>query len=207
MKRTSVKSTSKRLSSLALMAGGFLMLASGAVWAADNQATFDLNGVSQSPSNIFSLESYNAGNIQLSKTAFLTDGTPLTSGTSVPTGTVVHFILYVDNQTGVTVTNVNLADQLDSLFAYTDIASGGTLKVASLAQNCAVLGSCDAAEELAIRNALDGTVNLVEDAEDGSLTAGWNGTDTITVGESAGNAQLDIPANTTWGVLFAVTMQ
>jgi hypothetical protein len=207
MKQTKGKSMSGRLSTLALMAGGFLMLASGAVWAAENQATFDLNGVSQSPSNIFSLESYNAGNIQLSKTAFLTDGTPLISGTSVPTGTVVHFILYVDNQTGATVTNVNLADQLDPLFAYTDIVGGGTLKVASLAQNCTTLGSCTAGEESTIRDVLDAASNLVEDAQDGNLTAGWNGTDTITVGSSAGNAQLDIPANTTWGILFAVTMQ
>jgi hypothetical protein len=196
---------------IAMLAGLMLALAAGlipfAAQAADNTATFNLNGVAQPDSNTFSLNSFNAANIALSKAAYLTDGTRLASGSGVPTGTVVHFILYVDNQTGVTVTNVNMADQLNALFQYTDIAGGGTLKVASLAQNCATLGSCTAGEELNIRNALNSAANLAEDAEDGSLTAGWDGTDTITVGSSAGNAQLDVPATTTWGVLFAVTMQ
>ena len=59
---------------IALLAGLLLLalaafLIPSAVQAADNTATFNLNGVAQPDSNTFVLNSFNAGNIALSKAA------------------------------------------------------------------------------------------------------------------------------------------
>ena len=81
--------------------------------AATNTATWDISGVTQGPAT-FDLISYNSGAVSLTKTAFLAvGGTELTDGASVPAGTEVDFMIFVNNKNLGAVNNINIADILD----------------------------------------------------------------------------------------------
>jgi len=137
---------------------------------------------------------------RLYKRAFLADGTPVADSANLPSGTRVHFLLYMNNPSATPLNNVNVADVLDPLFAYTPIASGGMLKV----DNSLATGASDAA----IYAAVSASANLAEDSVNGSLVAGYSpGTTTISAGSSAGNATLNIAPNSVWAMLFEVTLQ
>jgi len=82
----------------ALMLGVFLIL-SPVAQAADNTGTGDVAGVPAAlvDSNVFQLFSTGAA-LTLVKRAFLvSDGTPLTSGDTLPQSTNVDFMIYVNN--------------------------------------------------------------------------------------------------------------
>jgi len=162
------------------------------VLAADNDATGDVAGDTNdlTDSNVFSL---NTTVLALVKTAFLTNGTQLTSGDDLPQGTLVQFLVYVDNSTGVVVSNVNMQDVLDATFGY----QATTIKV----DNSQATG----ATEANIYAAVNATAAL-DDGVDGTDVAGIAGA-TVSAGSGAGNVQVDVAANSVWAILFTVQMQ
>lgn len=160
--------------------------------AADNTATGDIAGVDADlgNSNTFTL---NSTMLALVKAAFLNDGTPLASGTTLARGTIVKFLLYIDNTTTVAVDSVNVSDPLAAAFAY----QAGSIKV-DASQNTGATAA-------AIYAAVDGTAPIT-DAISGADVAGISGS-TISAGLSAGNAMVSVPAGKVWSMLFTVKMQ
>ena len=168
-----------------------VLLAAGAAPAADNTATGDIAGVAAAlnPSNTVTL---NTSALALVKTAFLADGTQLASGATVPAGSVVRFLIHVDNPTGVSVSDLSVEDVLAAEFRYVP----GTLRTdasqASGATAAALYAAAAAAAPLT-------------DAIDGDA-AGIAGV-TITAGSSGGNARIDLAAGSVQVLLFDATVQ
>ncbi|MEZ4648040.1 MAG: hypothetical protein R3E97_04495 [Candidatus Eisenbacteria bacterium] len=181
----------RRTVGAAAVAFAFLSMPTAELWAADNTATGDIGGVDAdlTDSNTFTL---NSSTLALVKAAFLnSSGAALSSGSSVPKGTLVDFLIYVDNTTGVGVSNVNISDPLTG-FTY----QADTIKVDN-SQNtgataAAIYASVDA------QSALD-------DAVDGVDVAGISGS-TISAGSGAGNAALNIAASKVWAILFTASV-
>jgi uncharacterized repeat protein (TIGR01451 family) len=170
-------------------------------WATDNQATGDVAGVDPDlgDSNVFAL---NTQTLALIKRAFLANGTPLLTGTTLPKGTVVKFLVYINNNTAFPVSDVSAQDVLAAGFAYT----AGTTKVDNLVPNCGLV-ACTAIEEAAIYAAVNATAAKT-DAIDGDVVSYNGGTQTIDAGnQSVANLQLDVAASKVWAMLFTVTMQ
>ena len=186
----------------ALMLGVFLIL-SPVAQAADNTGTGDVAGdaAALADSNIFQLFATPA--LGLAKTAFLTvGGTQLTSGATLPTGTLVDFMIYVDNKASVVITDTSIQDVLDPLFLY----QAGTIRFDNTHINCAG-AACIPAEEVTIyAAALGGTV--VSDPVDGPDVGSFAGV-TVDVGDEVivGNGQLDAAANRVLAVIFTVQVQ
>jgi len=182
---------SRRRAALAVVGVvGALGLAPSAARAADNTATGDVAGVDAdlTDSNTFTL---NTTTLALVKTAFR-NGTELASGAVLPRGTLVQFMIYVDNSTAFQVFDVNVSDVLDPAFVY----QAGTIRV----DNTAATGSASAAIFAAVSAAAP-----VTDGNDVD-PAGIAGT-TITAGSAGGNGQVDIAANAVYAVLFDVIVQ
>ena len=68
-------------------------------FAADNTATGDVAGERGGISPTQTRSALSTTVLALTKTAFLSDGTPLTSGDTLASGTMVKFMVYVDNPT------------------------------------------------------------------------------------------------------------
>jgi hypothetical protein len=191
---------------LAVLTGALLVAGVMPATAADNTATGDIAGAGAAltDSNTVSLTA-TAAALALYKRAFLADGTALTSGTTIPKGTLVKFMIYVDNYTAVPVVNMNVGDVLDVTatgFTY----SAGSIKVDNTVANCAAGdGTCTALEEAAIFAAIDDNAAL-DDGLDATDVAGFNTTDTISAGAGTGNLQLDVAASRVWAILFSVTI-
>ena len=168
--------------------------------AADNTGTGDINGDSDAlaNSNVFQLLS--TGALALVKTAWMTsDGSPITSGSTVPQGTSVDFMIYVNNQSSVAINDVSIQDVLDVLFVY----QTESIRVDNSVDDCGA--TCDAAEEAAIYAAASAVGNNL-DAVDGD-TSSFTGV-TVDVGNQAvGNARLDAAANKVLAVVFTVQVQ
>jgi len=168
--------------------------------AADNTGTGDINGDSDAlaNSNVFQLLS--TGALALVKTAWMTsDGSPITSGSTVPQGTTVDFMIYVNNQGSVDINDVSIQDVLDVLFVY-QIES---IRVDNSVDDCGA--TCDPGEEAAIYAAASAVGNNL-DAVDGD-TSSFAGV-TVDVGnEAIGNARLDAAANKVLAVVFTVQVQ
>ncbi len=173
-----------------------------AAMAADNTGTGDIAGDSGAltDSNTFTLNSTGAA-LALVKTAWLSDGTPLTSGSTLPTGTSVKFMIYVNNNASVAMTDVSIQDVLDPLFAF----QTGTIKVDSSVANCAAT-ACTPAEQAAIYAAVDASAALT-DAVDGDVASFTGGTTVDAGNQSQANGQLDVPANSVLALMFTVQMQ
>lgn len=199
MKQRLINIISKTMA-YALLAGMASMIISVSAFAADNTGTGDIGGVAAdlTDSNTFTL---NSTTLAITKRAFLADGTALTSGATLPRGTVVKFMLYVNNNTAVAVNDISMQDVLDATFSY----QAGTIKVDNSVANCAA-ATCTGPEEAAIYTAVNAASALTDAAGDdvASHAAG-----TINLGNSVvgTNAQLNAAANTVYAVLFTVTMQ
>jgi uncharacterized repeat protein (TIGR01451 family) len=167
------------------------MLAPGAALAADNTATGDINGVATAlnPSNTFTI---NASTLSLVKTAFLSDGTQLASGATVPAGTTVRFLIYVDNPTGVPVADLSVEDNLAAGFSYLP----GTLRTDAT--------QASGAAEPALYAAAASTSPLT-DAADGDVASIAGAL--VSAGSTGGNAQIDLAAGSVRTLLFDVTVQ
>lgn len=169
------------------------LLFPGSAMAADNVGTGDIAGDSASlnNSNTFSLFSTT---MSLNKMAFLANGSQLTSGATLPRGTEVRFVIYIDNTTNVPLTDVSVQDVLDPTFAY----QAGSMKV----DNTLASGATQAVIYSTV-NAVAGTVSDAIDANVASAVGV-----TIDVGDqNAANGQLDINANSVWAILFRTLMQ
>jgi uncharacterized repeat protein (TIGR01451 family) len=187
----------------AAIALALAVLAVDAAQAANNQGTGDIAGdaTALTASNVFVLNS--SGALTLVKRAFLGDGsnTPIASGTTLAKGTVVKFMIYMNNPSGVTVSDVSMRDVLDPLFAY----QANSIKVNN-AGACAA-AACTAAEEATIFGLVQASAALT-DAVDADTVTYTAGTRTVDAGnQNAANAQLNAAANKVLAVSFTVTMQ
>ncbi len=135
------------------------------------------------------------------KRAFQLDETPVPSGSTLPQGTPVKFLIYVNNPGG-PVADVSLQDILDSTFGW----ESGSLKFDSSLPSCAAL-SCTLAEEDSIFAAVDAGTGGTETV-DGDVVSYIAGSTTLDVGDRVqSNARLDLPGNRVWAVLFTVRLQ
>lgn len=164
----------------------------GPAMAADNVGTGDIggDGSSLNDSNTFSLFSTT---MSLNKMAFLANGTQLASGATLPRGTEVRFVIYIDNPTTFAINDVSVQDILDPTFAY----QSGSLKV----DNTLSSGATQAVIYSTV-NAVAGTVSDAIDADVASA-AGV----TVTAGNTGGNGQVDVAADSVWAILFRTLMQ
>jgi hypothetical protein len=173
---------------------GMILAASGPAMAADNQGTGDIagDGASLNNSNIFSLFTTT---LSLNKTAFLADGTQLTSGATLPHGTEVRFVIYIDNPTVFGVSDVSIQDVLEPAFTY----QAGSMKV----DNSLASGSSEAL----IYSTVNAVAATVSDAIGDDVASAVGAT--IDVGNSVvgTNSQVDVAADSVWAILFKVLMQ
>jgi len=138
------------------------------------------------------------GNLALVKKAFFSDGTPIASGATIPQGTPIKFLIYINNRTAAR-GDVSLRDILNAAFGY----QTGTLKVTNAIAACAA-DACTGLEEDGIFTAVDG-VAASSDGIDGDVVSITGAT--IDVGDAnVANGQLDINANGVWALVFDVVM-
>jgi uncharacterized repeat protein (TIGR01451 family) len=132
------------------------------------------------------------------KRSYQPDGTAIPNGTAMPQGSLVQFLLYVNNRAG-NVADVSIRDVLDPLFAYVPGSMRFTTTTA-----CA-LATCTGAEEAAIRTAAAaGTVGT--DPVNADVVSSVGGT--VDAGNgSVANAQLDVPADRVWALVFTAQVQ
>ena len=183
----------------AILAMGSLQTA----FAESNTGTGDVAGdpAALADSVAFVLSSTGAG-LQLVKTAFMTsDGSPIGSGSTVPQGTNVDFMIYINNLGSVAINDVSIQDVLDPLFLYTV----GTIRVDNSVGDCA-LAACDAAEEAAIYAAAS-VVAANTDIVDLADTSSFAGVTVDAGNQSVANGQLNVAANTVLAVVFTVQVQ
>ncbi len=183
----------------ALMLGAFLFL-SPLAQAATNTGIGDVAGVDADlvDSNTFTLLTSTP---TLFKAAFLTsDNSALTSGSTLPAGTSVDFLIYLNNDADLAVLDVGIQD---TLVGFTYVA--GTIHVLNTTAECAVPLACTAAEELTIYDDARVTAALSDTA--GNDAASLNGT-TVEVGNNvtAGNTQQDAAANLVLALVFTATI-
>ncbi len=187
---------------LAALMLGVLLILSPVAQAADNTGIGDVAGdpAALVDSNVFQL--FSSGALTLVKTAWLTAaGTPLTSGDTLPAGTDVDFMIYVNNKSDLAVLDVTIEDVLDALFLYTP----GTIRVDNASAECGVT-LCTVIEEQAIYDAAI-LVAAGTDLVSGADSVSFVGT-TVDVGNAnQANAQQDAAANSVLAVVFTVTVQ
>ena len=184
-----------------IVTGLSALFVSGAAVAAPNQGTGDVagDGAALVDSNVFNLLS-TGSTLTLVKRAFLADGTPITSGSTLPTGTVVKFMIYVNNTSSIQISDVSMRDVLDPLFLY----QAGTIKVDNSVANCAAV-ACTPAEEATIFAAADGS-GALSDAVDADV-ASFAGVTVDAGNQNVANAQMNASANTVLALVFSVRMQ
>jgi len=193
----------KILQRLAALSLGVFLILSPLAQAAENTGIGDVAGDSAAlgDSNIFEL--FSSGALTLAKTAFLTaDQTPLTSGATLPAGTNVDFMIYVNNKSDLAIADVTIADTLDALFLYT----ADSIRVNNASAECAVT-VCTAAEELVIYNAAR-VLSAGSDTSGAGDSISYVGT-AVDVGDDnqAGNDEQDAAANAVLAVVFTVQVQ
>jgi photosystem II stability/assembly factor-like uncharacterized protein len=138
---------------------------------------------------------------QMFKKAFLPDGSPVIDGATLPQGTMVNFLIYINN-TGAAQNDVSVRDILDPTFFYQTTS----IKVDNSQSSCAT-SPCSTAEEIAIFSAVNGTAALTDPGSLADVASFTNG-DTIDTGNAnIGNAQLDISGNAVWALLFTTQLQ
>jgi uncharacterized repeat protein (TIGR01451 family) len=193
----------KLMQRFAAFSFGVFLILSPMAQAADNTGVGDVAGdvAALVDSNVYQL--FSSGALTLVKTAFLTaDQTPLSSGATLPSGTDVDFMIYVNNKSDLAIADVTIEDILDALFLYT----ADTIRVDNATAECA-LATCTAAEELAIYNAAR-ILSAGSDTSGSGDSISYVGT-TVDVGNDnqAGNDQQDVAANAVLAVVFTVQVQ
>ncbi len=183
----------------ALTLGVFLTLGHMAQ-AANNQGIGDVAGVGAdlADSNTFTLL---ASTSTLFKAAFLTsDNTALTSGDTLPAGTSVDFLIYVNNDADVAILDVGIRD---TLVGFTYVA--GTIHVLNTTVECVAPLGCTLAEEKTIYDDARAAGLSSDGINDDN--ASFTGT-TLEVGDNVtvGNTQQDAAANVVLAVVFTATL-
>ncbi len=192
----------KTLQHIAALTLGVFLTLGHVAQAANNQGIGDVAGVGAdlTDSNVFILSSTGSG-LVLVKTAFLTSsGTQLTSSDTVPAGTSVDFMIYINNESSVPISDVSIQDVLDAAFTY----QAGTIKIDNSVADCGV--SCDTTEEAAIYAAAIAT-GVLSDAAAAGDAASFAAL-TVDAGNSVvgANDQLDIAANRVLALVFTVVV-
>ncbi len=184
---------------LAALMLGVLLTLGPVAQAADNTGTGDIAGVGADlvDSNIVTLT---PSTPTLVKAVFLTsNNTALTSGDTLPTGTSVDFLIYLNNEADVAILDVTIQDALTG-FTYT----AGTIRVLNTTAECAAT-ACTVGEELTIYNDVRAEAAKTDGAAAGD-TASFVGS-TVDVGNQVqANDQQDAVANTVLAVVFPVTV-
>ena len=193
MKRRTFKTKWKMCMTVTAMAfmAAVLML-SGPAMAAPNQGTGDIGGIDAdlTNSNIFSLSSTT---LALNKMAFLANGTQLATGATLPRGTEVRFVIYVDNTTTFPITDVSVPDVLDPTFGYITGSMKASNAISTGASQAFIYSTVNAAGTVT-----DGTGDDV--ASYGALT--------IDAGnQNAANSTLDVAPSSVWALMFRALMQ
>ena len=182
----------------ALMLAAFLC-ASPMAQAATNTALGDIDGDTNDlgNSNDFVLNTFVS---ELQKRAFLTVGnTALTSGDTLPAGTSVDFLIYLNNEGAIDIDDVGI---LDTLVGFTYVPN--SLHVLNTTAAC--VGGCSLAQELTIyTNALAAGVKTDDPDDD---EASFDGIDTVEVGNTVttGNTRQDALANFVLALVFTATL-
>jgi uncharacterized repeat protein (TIGR01451 family) len=194
----------KILQRVAAVTISVVLMLSQVAKAEDNTGTGDIagDGAALVDSNTFQLFSTGAA-LSLVKTAFLTGaGTELGSGSTLPSGTLVDFMIYVNNQASVPINDASIQDVLDPLFVY----QAGTIRVDNSVANCAA-AACTNAEEAAIYAAA-AAAGAGTDAVAAGDSVSFTGGNTVDVGnQSQANDQQDAVANSVLAVVFTVQVQ
>ncbi len=183
----------------ALTLGVFLVLSSVAE-AATNTGTGDVAGdaAALGNSNAFDLSSASA--LTLVKTAFLTVGDAQLSTTdTVPAGTSVDFMIYLNNESSVAINDVSIQDILNVAFTK-DVDN---IHIDTAVADCGV--TCDATEEAAIYASAIATGALTDAAGDDTVSFAAL---TVNAGNSVvgTNTRLDVPANRVLALVFTVVV-
>lgn len=147
-----------------------------------------------------------AAALSVVKLMFADDGTGtlIASGTSVPRGTVVKFMIYIDNPTGVAIQDVRIEDLLaEADFTYqANSLYWNNMTTASGAAPAAIFTDADAG------GAGVQLTQAVDLADVGSIDTTLSPNDRFTVGAHTAqtNAQLDIPAGRIAAFIFRATV-
>lgn len=173
-----------------------------------NTGTGDVAGDNNALANSapFELSSTGAG-LQLVKTAWMTsDGSPIGSSSTVPQGTSVDFMIFVNNLGSVNINDVSIQDVLDVLFTYqTDSIRVANVALPSTGGSCAV-AVCTTDEEAEIYAAASVVATNGDATGDGD-TSSFAGT-TVDVGDqNAANDPLNVTADRVLAVVFTVQVQ
>jgi hypothetical protein len=142
--------------------------------------------------------------LTLVKRAFLTDGTAITGGLTLPKGTPFKFLLYIDNA-GAGANDITVQDVLATAFQY----QASTIKVDDTLVSATVCpgGICD---EEAIFAQVDGSGTALGDGDlDGDVASYSAGSSTVDFGNgnNANNASLNMAADRVWAAIFTIKMQ
>ena len=170
------------------------LMLSGPAMAADNVGTGDIGGDSASlnSSNTFSLFTTI---MSLNKMAFLSNGTQLVTGSTLPRGTEVRFVVYVDNTTTFPLSDVSIQDVMDPAFGYIS----GSMK----ASNAISTG----ASQAFIYSTVNAVATTLSDLASSADVASY-ASSTIDVGnQSAANSTLDVNPTSVWAIMFRALMQ
>jgi uncharacterized repeat protein (TIGR01451 family) len=175
-------------------------------FAENNTGTGDINGdaAALADSNVFQLFSTGAS-LALVKTAWMTsDGSPITSGSTVPQGTSVDFMIYVNNLGSVDINDVSIQDVLDPLFVYNGAADSIRVMNVNLAGGSCAVALCTPAEEALIYAAV--IADTAKTNGTGDDEASFDGSDTIDVGNEneATNTAVTADADRVLAVVFTV---
>lgn len=178
------------------LAFGLLILA-GPARAAINIGTANLGADPTSPDNDFITDSspltITSTQLTVLKRAFVDDnsGTEITSGSSVVKGTIVKYMIYIDNTTSAQATDVRFVDLMDEV-ALTYQANSlrwNNNVTASAAPVATIFTDTNAGTSVALTDAISG-------ADVGSADTTQTPNDRITIGAvtAQANAVLNIPA-------------
>lgn len=163
-----------------------------AALAAVNTATWDIAGAGQGPQSI-TINSYAGGSVTLTKAAFLTNGTALPNLSTVPANTDIKFMIYVRNTNTFTMNDISIADVINP--------AEFTMVSASLQIDNS---QTDVETEANIYTAVDGSATTATFAAADDVASFVGGT--VNIGTTGGDTVLNIPANTTWAIIFTATV-
>lgn len=186
----------------ALMLGAFLF-ASPMAQAATNTAFGDIASVPGDLDDSNTFELIAASTPTLVKRAFLAGGgAALSDGDTLPAGTSIDFLIYLNNEANLDILDVSIQDNLTG-FTYTP----GTIRVlnTTLSSVCADPTACTAGEEVTIYDDVRVTGALLDTAT-GADSASYIGTQVDVGNEVQANAQQDVSANTILAVVFTATL-
>lgn len=161
--------------------------------AATNTANWDIGGTAQTASTI-NIYSYANGSVTLTKAAFLaSDGSSLPDGSTVPQNTNVKFMIYVRNTNAFQMNDISISDIINP--------AEFTMVSASIQWDASQTAAATETDIFNAVNASATTYSFGAGDDPGSYVGG-----TVNVGTTGGDTALNIPANTTWAILFTVTV-